>query len=58
MKDIKEKEYQSDQIDALSLITMVFFILTFVIKAFTDQLFVQGEVSSPVAYSKYVTAAV
>lgn len=58
MEDITARQGQTDQTDVLSLITMVFFVLTFVIKAFTDQLFVQGEVSSGVAYSKYVTAAV
>lgn len=56
MEDVKAEIEQTDRTDVLTLIVMLFFILTFIIKAFTDQLFVQHEVSSVIAYSKYVTA--
>lgn len=42
----------------LNLMTMIFFVLTFAIKASTDQLYIQGEISSTIVYSKYVTAAI
>lgn len=42
----------------LPLLAMGFFVLTFVIKAFTDGPYIRGEVSQAVVYSKYVTAAV
>lgn len=58
MNGSKEVTDRRSQVDVLSLVTMIFFILTFAIKAFTDQLFVNGEVSSTIAYSKYVTAAI
>ena len=43
---------------AMPLLAAAFFVLTFVIKAFTDGPYVRGEVSQAVAYSKYVTAAI
>ncbi len=42
----------------LPLIAAVFFVLTFLIKALVDDAFTRGDVSSTVAYTKYVTAAV
>lgn len=42
----------------LPFLTAVFFILTFAIKAFVDDAYARGEVSSTVAYAKYATAAI
>ena len=39
------------------LVTAFFFVLTFTIKAFVDDAFMQGDVSSAIAYLKYFTAA-
>lgn len=49
--------HESDRA-GLSFLAAVFFVLTFVIKAFTDGPYIRGEVSQAVAYSKYVTAAI
>lgn len=45
-------------VNIITLITIAFFILTFIIKVFTDGAFERGEVSAVVAYSKYITAAI
>lgn len=42
----------------LPFLTAIFFILTFAIKAFVDDAYARGEVSSTVAYTKYITAAI
>ena len=41
-----------------NIVAVAFLILTFAIKAFTDGPYVRGEISSTVAYSKYITAAI
>lgn len=43
-------------IEILPALAVVFFILTFTIKVFTDGAYSRGEISSVVAYSKYATA--
>lgn len=42
----------------LPILTAVFFVLTFVIKAFVDDAYGRGDISSTIAYSKYLTAAI
>lgn len=42
----------------LPLIAAFFFVLTFAIKALTDGPYMRGEISSAIAYTKYVTAFV
>lgn len=42
----------------LKYVAAFFFVLTFVIKAFVDDAYMAGDVSTVVAYTKYVTAAV
>lgn len=42
----------------LPIVAAVFFVLTFLIKAAVDDLFMDGQVSAAVAYTKYATAAV
>lgn len=41
----------------LPIITAIFFVLTFLIKALVDDAFIRGDVSATVAYTKYATAA-
>lgn len=53
-----ERSVDGKTLDVLSVITIIFFILTFAIKAFTDDLYAKGEISSTIAYSKYATAAI
>ena len=42
----------------LPILTALFFVLTFAIKAFVDDAYMRGEVSSTLAYAKYATAAI
>lgn len=58
MNQIIVAKDEKHSISFLNLITMILFILTFAIKALTDQLYIRGEISSTVVYSKYVTAAI
>ena len=46
-----------EDLEVLPALTGVLFVLTFVIKAFTDGPYVRGEISASVAYMKYATAA-
>ena len=40
------------------ILTAILFVLTFAIKAFVDDAYARGDVSSTIAYTKYVTAAI
>lgn len=53
-----QHSHLADNAPILPAIAAVFFVLTFVIKAFVDDPFTRGDVSSAVAYTKYLTAAV
>lgn len=49
---------KTQNISFLPSVTMFFFILTFTIKALTDQLYINNQIPSAVAYLKYLTAAI
>ena len=56
--DRRAKKEGLSSLPILPLVAAIFFVLTFLIKALVDDAFTRGDVSSAIAYTKYVTAAV
>lgn len=59
VKPVKcDKKAQGPKDSVLPYVAAFFFVLTFLIKAFVDEDFQRGSVSTTVAYSKYATACI
>ena len=56
--DRRAKRKSLSSLPILPLVAAIFFVLTFLIKALVDDAFTRGDVSSTIAYTKYITAAI